>query len=68
MEVIPVNTRDEAVAAFDWYARARLKREPKWLDPLRGVPAVICWCAPLACHGDILVRLIEELDNQPANR
>lgn len=21
-----------------------------------------CWCFPLACHGDVLVELVEELD------
>ena len=57
-----------SIQAFEVYADARLKREPRWLDELRGAEALICWCAPLACHGDILVRMIAKLDSQPAGR
>lgn len=44
---------------------------------LRGSPALMaalpelrgarlgCWCAPLACHGDILIKLLNEVDPPP---
>jgi len=25
-----------------------------------------CWCKPAACHGDVLIRLVAELDTPPA--
>ena len=28
-----------------------------WLEPLRGKD-LVCFCAPLACHGDVLLELI----------
>jgi hypothetical protein len=34
------------------------------LPELRG-KRLGCWCKPLACHGDILVRLLAELDAPP---
>lgn len=45
------------IAKFRAYAEARLEREPDWLEPLKG-QNLLCYCAPLACHGDILVELI----------
>jgi hypothetical protein len=49
-------TRIESIAEFRVYAEERLKREPHWLDELRGKD-VVCWCAPLPCHGDVLIEL-----------
>ena len=46
------------IAKFRAYAEARLKREPSWLEPLVGQD-VVCFCAPLACHGDVLASLVE---------
>lgn len=46
-------------AAVDWfreYAKERLKREPDWLKPLIGHD-LVCWCAPLPCHADVLLEL-----------
>lgn len=55
-----VENRDSAVAAYERYAREQLRRDPTWLDDLRDAEVLICWCAPLLCHGDVLVRLIQE--------
>jgi hypothetical protein len=52
--------RDEAIREFEVYARETLELEPDWLDPLLDAEALICHCAPLACHADVLVRLIGE--------
>lgn len=49
--------RDEVIAKFRAYALERLLREPHWLDGLRGVEAVVCWCAPQPCHADVLLEL-----------
>lgn len=50
--------RDWAIAQFRSYAIHRLQVEPTWLDPLRGASALVCYCAPLPCHADVLVKLI----------
>ena len=50
-------TRAEVIAKFRIYAEARLLEEPHWLDDLRGVEAVVCWCAPLPCHTEVLIEL-----------
>lgn len=49
-------SRREVIAAYtDWLARqpgliARARRELK-------DKSLACWCAPAACHGDVLLRL-----------
>ena len=50
-------TRADVIAMFEAEARERLTIEPDWLEPLRGKD-LACWCAPLPCHGDVIVRLL----------
>ena len=52
-------TRQQAVESYEAYIRAcpSLMAE---LPKLKG-KRLGCWCKPKACHGDILVKLIEEL-------
>ena len=54
-------TREEVLAKFREYAIGRMASEPSWLEPLAGKD-LICWCAPLSCHGDVLM----ELANPPS--
>jgi hypothetical protein len=49
-------TRAEAIAAFRVYAVKRLRAEPDWLDDLHG-RQLVCWCAPLVCHAEVLIEL-----------
>ena len=49
--------RNGAVDHFRIYAADRLLREPEWLEPLRG-KCLACWCAPLPCHGDIIIEML----------
>ena len=41
-----------------------LKREPDWLDSLRGKD-LLCWCFPEACHGDVLLKLANAAPTRP---
>ena len=41
---------------YEQYAIWRLTVEPDWLTPLRG-QHLACWCAPLRCHAETLLRL-----------
>ena len=49
-------TRARCIERFKDYAEKRLLTDPHWLDSLRGKD-LICWCAPLPCHADVLLKL-----------
>lgn len=51
------SNRHAVVAQFRAYAEDRMRREPEWLAPLRGLD-LACTC-PLseACHADVLLAL-----------
>jgi hypothetical protein len=51
--------RDKVIAMYYVYALKRLANEPEWLKPLEKANGLVCYCAPLKCHGDILVSLIK---------
>jgi hypothetical protein len=53
-------TREEVIEKYHAYIEDRLAREPELgakLDALRG-KTLVCWCAPKACHADVLVQLM----------
>ena len=50
-------TREETLAGFRRYLTRQLAFNPAFLEPLRG-KRLACWCAPLACHGDVIAELI----------
>lgn len=55
-----VSTRKEAVEKYEDYLReSPLLRD---ITELEG-KVLGCWCKPKACHGDILVCLLDELKN-----
>lgn len=53
--VIGILSREDVIAAYERW----ILKQPELLnslDELRG-KVLGCWCAPQACHGDVLVRL-----------
>jgi len=55
-----VKTRDEAVDKFEeWITQGDGQYLLKDIHELRG-KVLGCWCAPLRCHGDVLLRLSNE--------
>jgi hypothetical protein len=47
--------RETAVFLFGLYMEDRLRREPGWLEPLRGATALACTCkTTVPCHRDAL--------------
>jgi hypothetical protein len=51
-------TREQVLERYEMYIRRRpdlIKALPELRDKRLG-----CWCHPLPCHGDVLVRLIDE--------
>lgn len=60
-------THDRAgvIAQFERYARARIAQDKLWAAEVRLLHGRVlgCWCAPEPCHGDVLLKLAEELHN-----
>ena len=57
-EIGPGCSREQAVAKYEVYIRRRpdlLARLPELVGKRLG-----CYCAPLLCHGDILIKLMYE--------
>ena len=55
--------RESVMAEFEAYARKRIEEDPEYrqrVGELTG-KTLVCWCAPLSCHGDVLARLASEL-------
>lgn len=59
-------SKDQNIADFREYACERVKRDPKWLEPLRG-KHLVCWCAPANCHGDVLIELANQTQSADAD-
>ncbi|WP_054313315.1 DUF4326 domain-containing protein [Mesorhizobium sp. 1M-11] len=51
-------SREEVIAKY----RAWLTSQPELLDALDELRGrdLVCWCAPLACHGDVLIELANQ--------
>lgn len=49
-------TRDEVIAKYREYIMARPTLQEAARSELRG-KELVCWCAPEACHGDVLLEI-----------
>ena len=52
-------TREEVIAKFEAY----LNLHPELVEAAKRELAgkdLLCWCAPLPCHGDVLLRIANE--------
>lgn len=56
--------RAEVIQKFEKYARERISRDALFREQVKALHGrtISCWCKPLACHGDILARLADELN------
>jgi hypothetical protein len=56
-------SREQAIELYEQYARKRIATDPEFRSAIRGLRGkrLFCWCTPLPCHGDVLVKLCEEL-------
>lgn len=57
-------TREEIIEQFKVYIEAKLKNSPELLSELKMLKGknLGCWCKPEACHGDVLVEIINNLN------
>lgn len=64
-----------ALVCFESYARKRMEVDPEFREAIKALKDkdIVCWCAnmngvtpadPLVCHGQILMKLCEELCGQ----
>ena len=58
-------SREEVVKKYETYIRSRLEKEPNLKSELLklGGKKLGCYCAPQACHGDVLLKIIDEIKN-----
>ncbi len=54
-------TREEVIAKFTTYMRAKLDSDPTLVAQLLALEGkrLGCWCKPEGCHGDVLLELIQ---------
>ena len=55
-------TREEVIRKYEQHIRSS-PRHLKKLPELKG-KNLVCYCAPLACHGDVLFKLLKEFDEK----
>jgi len=53
------NTRAEVIRKYEEYIREKSELVERAKKELKG-KTLVCWCKPLDCHGDVLVRIVEE--------
>ena len=58
------STREKAIKDFEAYIRDKIDKDTEGvmmseLLKLKG-KTLGCWCAPLGCHGDVLLKMIDE--------
>lgn len=61
--ITPDQTRDQVVDRFDAYATARIETDMVFRQAVLELDGrdVCCCCTPRRCHGDVLLRLSQEL-------
>ena len=55
-QIVLSGTREEVIQMYREDIEDALASNPHYLDSLRGKD-LVCWCAPLSCHADILMEL-----------
>lgn len=59
--------RGETITCFEIYARRRMIKDDQYKEAIKALYGKVlgCFCAPDSCHGDVLVKLCEELNLGP---
>jgi len=52
------SNREEVLTQYETYIKSKMTKED--FESLRG-KTLGCWCKPNSCHGDVLVRIVNEL-------
>lgn len=56
-------TREKVIELYEAYVHEKLEKSEELKAELLGLKGKTlgCWCKPEACHGDVLIRIINEL-------
>ena len=54
-----VDSREDAVRLYEEWIRSQPELMEAAKKELKG-KVLGCWCAPLACHGDVLIKIANE--------
>lgn len=54
-------TREDVIREYRSYIKAKIQDEGLNIEDLRG-KMLGCWCKPEACHGDVLLELLNEAE------
>jgi len=57
--ITATRSRKQAIEEFEKWLQSRPALVAAVKRELRGKD-LLCWCAPLACHGDVLLRIANE--------
>ena len=59
-------TRDQVIDKYELYIRDKLESDSNLVKELLKLEGknLGCWCKPSKCHGDIIIKLIEEYKNK----
>lgn len=59
--------RDECIEKYEQYIRDKLRNNPELWQELQKLEGKVlgCFCKPKRCHGDILVKILEEIKTVP---
>jgi hypothetical protein len=56
-------TRDEVIRKFKWYFLRRVETDLVFMAAVRKLKtatALVCFCAPEACHGDVIAEYVDK--------
>ena len=58
--------RDEVCDKYEIYVRDRIKKDRIFRNQIKNLKGKTlgCWCSPKRCHGEILIRLSEEINDR----
>jgi hypothetical protein len=51
-------SREKSIAQYEFHFVFKLLKD---IEELRGARRLGCWCAPLACHGDVIKKYLEKI-------
>lgn len=64
-KVNKIQTREEVLEKYDKYIRHKIVHDDLFEELIKLKDKNLgCWCSPQLCHGDILIKLIEEYSNK----
>lgn len=57
-------TREDVLVKYENYIREKIAEDSSFSEELKNLKGKTlgCWCKPDKCHGDILLKLINEID------